>query len=142
MQAGGNANGKAFFKKHNNITSDIQQKYSSRAAVMYREKIERDAIALQKKLKGNLFVADANDTDEANHDENFFEAKHDVAAVTVADTVPTPSPVVAGTAVTGELTASLSAAELARSPAPRTTSNQPGRLPWWGGGDEEHFARC
>ena len=42
MQAGGNANCHAFFRKHNNTGNDVSNKYNGRPAVMYREKLERE----------------------------------------------------------------------------------------------------
>ncbi|KAG8225616.1 hypothetical protein J437_LFUL004187, partial [Ladona fulva] len=66
MQFGGNANAKSFFRQHNCITTDAQQKYNSRAAQLYKEKLRQIA------LHGNPLHIDSS------HEEGAVEGKKDV----------------------------------------------------------------
>ena len=43
MQLGGNAKASTFVRSHNCLTTDTQQKYNSRAAQLYREKLHQAA---------------------------------------------------------------------------------------------------
>jgi len=103
MQAGGNSNCNAFFRKHNNSTSDIKTKYAGRAAKMYREKLDKEAVVLQKKLKGNLF--EASTEVETETQENFFESAH--TTVTAAEDTNTPVVIADASKSKEELSASL-----------------------------------
>ena len=44
MTSAGNARAGTFFRSHNCQTTDAQQKYNSRAASMYRDKLSQDAV--------------------------------------------------------------------------------------------------
>lgn len=56
MQLGGNANAISFFNQHNCNSKDAQQKYNSRAAQLYREKIQNAAIQAMKIHGTKLFL--------------------------------------------------------------------------------------
>uniref|UniRef100_A0A8C5RST0 ADP-ribosylation factor GTPase-activating protein 2 n=1 Tax=Laticauda laticaudata TaxID=8630 RepID=A0A8C5RST0_LATLA len=56
MQVGSNANATAFFCQHGCTTSDAPAKYNSRAAHMYREKIQQLASAAMAKYGNDLLI--------------------------------------------------------------------------------------
>ena len=41
---GGNAKASSFFRSHNCLITDTQEKYKSRAAQMYRERLQQEAV--------------------------------------------------------------------------------------------------
>lgn len=66
MQTGGNANAASFFEQHHNTTKDSTQKYNSRAAQMYREKLHQLAIKAQRTYGTKLQIDDGNQNPVAN----------------------------------------------------------------------------
>jgi len=64
MQLGGNANANAYFKEKGCATKDLQQKYNSRQAKTYREKLEQNAKAAVSKYSNALFPNDQEADEE------------------------------------------------------------------------------
>jgi len=76
MQLGGNGNASAFFSQHNSTSSDAQQKYNSRAAHLYREKLNQ-IVAKYNKLHGNKIVFESDETKSPTEkDADFFDELH------------------------------------------------------------------
>eukprot|EP00092_Neocalanus_flemingeri_P034398 GFUD01037407.1.p1 GENE.GFUD01037407.1~~GFUD01037407.1.p1 ORF type:complete len:540 (+),score=207.18 GFUD01037407.1:53-1672(+) len=90
MQLGGNGKAGTFFRSHNCLTTDTQQKYNSRAAQLYREKLHQ-AAAQAMRIHGDKLHIDAgteggDDTDTKKEDEDFFSSH-------TSSDFPTVSPV-------------------------------------------------
>jgi len=68
MQCGGNSNAVSFFRSHHCMTNDTQQKYNSRAAQLYREKLHHTA-AQAMRLHGTKLFIDAAPSEGAEEDE-------------------------------------------------------------------------
>lgn len=64
MQVGGNANAESFFQQHGCQTKDIQQKYNSRAAQLYREKLHQLATKAMKQYGNKLHLDDGQKHDQ------------------------------------------------------------------------------
>lgn len=64
MQLGGNANARKFFHQHNCSSTDAQQKYHSRAAQLYRDKLHGMAVQAMK-LHGTQVHIDSEHHDAA-----------------------------------------------------------------------------
>ena len=76
MQLGGNANALTHFAQQNCTTKDAQQKYHSRAAELYREKLSQSASKAQR-LYGNKLHIDEQPQQSAssgaNKETDFFQ---------------------------------------------------------------------
>ncbi|XP_039294617.1 ADP-ribosylation factor GTPase-activating protein 2 isoform X2 [Nilaparvata lugens] len=78
MQLGGNANAQSFFETHDCRTTDAQQKYNSRAAQLYREKLANAARNAQRKYGRSLHLDSSaavvsNEKSEKEKEFDFFE---------------------------------------------------------------------
>jgi ADP-ribosylation factor GTPase-activating protein 2/3 len=85
MQVGGNVNAEAFFQQHNCETKDIQQKYNSRAAQLYREKLHQLATKAMKQYGTKIFLDDGHKHEHSHSagekkDGDFFH-EHSQATV-------------------------------------------------------------
>ncbi|CAN7995344.1 unnamed protein product [Ixodes hexagonus] len=76
MQVGGNANAVAFFQQHSCSTTDAQQKYHSRVAQLYREKLHQQAAAAMR-LHGTKLLLDHHESPhgspETKEEIDFFK---------------------------------------------------------------------
>jgi len=93
MQLGGNARAGTFFRSHNCVTSDAQQKYNSRAASLYRDKLSQEATKAMR-MYGDKLHIDAGQ-DEAAEDKaeaDFFDT---IAATPAPAAVSAPAPAAA-----------------------------------------------
>lgn len=78
MQLGGNANAAQFFRQHNCNTTDAQQKYNSRAAQLYRDKLSTAAQNAMKTYGTQLYldsVAAATGARKDDEEEEDFFAE-------------------------------------------------------------------
>ncbi|XP_067647907.1 ADP-ribosylation factor GTPase-activating protein 2 isoform X1 [Eurosta solidaginis] len=80
MQLGGNANAAQFFRQHNCVTTDAQQKYNSRAAQLYRDKLGAMAQQAMKVHGTKLLLENTEDKSVGNEqtlgdDEDDFFAE-------------------------------------------------------------------
>ncbi|KAI1301577.1 Fringe glycosyltransferase [Halotydeus destructor] len=90
MQLGGNANAHSFFKKHDCTTSDAQQKYRSRAANLYKDKLSQMALNAMK-MYGTKLHLDSNSVKVEENTPVDFWSEHSEKPVVVEEAVTTIS---------------------------------------------------
>eukprot|EP00128_Syssomonas_multiformis_P004491 Colp12_sorted_trinity150504_noHs@20383 len=71
MELGGNGNARAFFTAHGCHTNDAQQKYNSRAAQLYKDKL-KTLVAAEEKIHGERFVISAGSESQTAPLVDFF----------------------------------------------------------------------
>ncbi|ELT91095.1 hypothetical protein CAPTEDRAFT_181150 [Capitella teleta] len=76
MQVGGNANAVGFFRQHGCTSNDAQQKYNSRAAQMYREKLHTMAMKAVKLHGTKVHIEGAATTPSPVTKEVDFFSEH------------------------------------------------------------------
>ncbi|XP_011195669.1 ADP-ribosylation factor GTPase-activating protein 2 isoform X1 [Zeugodacus cucurbitae] len=80
MQLGGNANAAQFFRQHNCVTTDAQQKYNSRAAQLYRDKLAALAQQAMKVHGTKLHLDHTADKADGNELKSNTDAEEDFFA--------------------------------------------------------------
>jgi len=105
MQIGGNANATAFFRQHGCSTDDAQQKYNSRAAAMYREKLHSQAHKAMQTHGTKLHITSSMDPQSPPADTkevDFFKQHEDESLQSrngQTETPPQPVPVSNGSLI-------------------------------------------
>jgi len=75
MQCGGNSNAVSFFRQHHCMTNDAQQKYKSRAAQLYREKLHHMAAQAMRLHGTKVFIDAPSEGGAAGNDEDDEDGK-------------------------------------------------------------------
>jgi len=92
MQLGGNSKALTFFRGQNCTTKDTQQKYNSRCAQLYREKLHQSATQAMRLYGTKLHIdAGGDEVEEVKAQEDFFAENEHFASSTVAETIVKPS---------------------------------------------------
>ncbi|XP_060601717.1 ADP-ribosylation factor GTPase-activating protein 2-like isoform X7 [Ruditapes philippinarum] len=76
MQVGGNSNAMSFFRQHGCTTNDAQQKYHSRAARMYKDKLHSLATQAMRLHGSKLHIESHHDPQSPETKEVDFFAEH------------------------------------------------------------------
>ncbi|XP_026670944.1 ADP-ribosylation factor GTPase-activating protein 3 isoform X1 [Ceratina calcarata] len=77
MQLGGNANARKYFSQHNCTTTDAQQKYKSRAAMQYREKLAQASAQAMRQYGRKLHLDDGAPSASGEQPEVDFFKEHE-----------------------------------------------------------------
>ncbi|XP_067951508.1 ADP-ribosylation factor GTPase-activating protein 2-like [Watersipora subatra] len=76
MQCGGNAHATAFFRQQGCSSKDAQQKYNSRAAALYKEKLHQLALQAQRLYGTKLIIESSQEVPQTEQPETDFFKDH------------------------------------------------------------------
>ncbi|EZA50919.1 ADP-ribosylation factor GTPase-activating protein 2 isoform X2 [Ooceraea biroi] len=79
MQLGGNANARKFFAQHNCLTTDAQQKYNSRAASLYRDKLAQASAQAMRRYGRKLHLDEGTEAASEETSELDFFKQHETS---------------------------------------------------------------
>ncbi|XP_015607671.1 ADP-ribosylation factor GTPase-activating protein 2 isoform X2 [Cephus cinctus] len=109
MQLGGNANARKFFLQHNCTSTDAQQKYKSRAAMLYKEKLTQASAQAMRKYGTKLHLEqdaeeqtiESPEVDFFKEHENFELSSNESTAPIVEKPIPLSNPVLSSEKIAG-----------------------------------------
>ncbi|XP_033218508.1 ADP-ribosylation factor GTPase-activating protein 2 isoform X2 [Belonocnema kinseyi] len=77
MQLGGNANARKYFAQHNCMTNDAQQKYTSRTAMMYKDKLSQASAKAMRHYGKRLHLEEQPEPEKEEQAEIDFFKEHE-----------------------------------------------------------------
>ncbi|EFN85501.1 ADP-ribosylation factor GTPase-activating protein 2 isoform X2 [Harpegnathos saltator] len=90
MQLGGNTNARKFFAQHNCTSNDAQQKYNSRAAMLYREKLGQVSAQAMRRYGTKLHLEEGTETmSEETNELDFFKQHENLDSHQPETIIPT-----------------------------------------------------
>ncbi|XP_051169251.1 ADP-ribosylation factor GTPase-activating protein 2 isoform X2 [Leptopilina boulardi] len=109
MQLGGNANARKFFAQHNCMSNDAQQKYTSRTALLYKEKLSQASSKAMRLYGTKLHLENPAQPEVEESNEIDFFKEHENLESNNEFTVPkVEKPLITLNTITSESTPKIS----------------------------------